>query len=108
MPEQITVGLDRASRAALQVLTADETSITDAVRAAITEAAERYPEPPAYDDQQLTEHATNAEWVAAQVAAAPPWTDYQVHVLRAAFFDKQSTWLSEEQWRRAHDAARDT
>lgn len=41
MHQRICVDLDRASHAALRVLTADGTSVDDAVRAAITEAGER-------------------------------------------------------------------
>lgn len=65
MDPEICVSLDRASRAALRVLTSDGTSVTDAVRAAITEAAERFPEPPMHEEGHSMGDLTYAEWIAA-------------------------------------------
>ncbi|WP_324701299.1 hypothetical protein [Micrococcus sp. HOU01] len=95
--------LDRASHAALRVLTSNGASVAEAVRAAITEAAERFPEPPIHDERDLTYD----EWIAAQVAAAPPPTDYQIYAITVAFVDQQDTWLSEEQWAAARDGSQD-
>lgn len=86
---ELRVHLDRVSRAALNVLIADGTSIPDAVRRALVEAAERYPEPDASDDNDASA-AGLVNWIASQVADAPPLTDYQVFVLHAAFVERRS------------------
>lgn len=107
MDERISVRLDRVSLAALRVLTSDGTSVADAVRAAITEAGERYPEPPVPDEGLPMEGLTYAEWITAQVDAAPPPSEYTVYAMRAAFVDRRDTWLSEEQWQASRDGSKD-
>lgn len=69
--EQITVQLDRLSGAALNVLRSDGTSETDAVRAAITDAAERVPTPALHKRPTLIADAVYAERLAALAASAP-------------------------------------
>lgn len=96
--EQITVQLDRLSGAALNVLRSGGTSETDAVRAAITDAAERLPTPALHKRPTLIADAEYAERLAALAASAPPLTEYQRYVLTAALVDGDSAWLSEEQW----------
>lgn len=96
--ERITVQLDRLSRAALNVLRSDGTSDTDAVRAAITDAAERLPTPALHKRSTLIADAVYAKRLAALAASAPPLTEYQRYVLTAALVDGVSAWLSEEQW----------
>lgn len=96
--EQITVQLDRLSGAALNVLRSDGTSETDAVRAAITDAAERVPTPALHKRPTLIADAVYAERLAALAASAPPLTEYQRYVLTAALVNGDSAWLSEEQW----------
>lgn len=96
--EQITIQLDRLSQAALNVLRSGGTSETDAVRAAITDAAERLPTPALRKHPTLIADAEYAERLAALAASAPPLTDYQRYVLTAALVDGDSAWLSEEQW----------
>ncbi len=98
MREQITVRLDQVSAAALHVLISDGTSVTVAVRAAITDAAERYPEPDEAARQQPHDGETVSEWLARNITAAPPLGDYQRYVLIAAFIEKRKTWLSEAEW----------
>lgn len=85
MAEVITVDLDALSSAALRALTSDGTSVTDAVRAALTEAATRYPEPPMYDSRDKRDDENYSHWIARQVSTAPRYTEEQVRVLRAAF-----------------------
>lgn len=93
---QIVIDLDALSSAALQVLTSDGTSVADAVRAAIVEAAERYPESPVHDSSDRRSGETYREWIARQVAAAPPFSDHQVRVLTAAFTQGRRARPSEE------------
>ena len=95
MPDQIVIDLDALSSAALRVLTSNGTSVADAIRAAVIEAAERYPEPPAHDSSDRRSGETYAEWIARQVAAAPPFSDHQVRVLTAAFTHGRHTRPSE-------------
>ena len=96
--EHITVQLDRLSGAALNVLRSGGTSDTDAVRAAITDAAERLPTPALRKHPTLIADAEYAERLAALAASAPPLTEYQRYVLTAALVDGDAAWLSEEQW----------
>lgn len=96
--EQITVQLDRLSGAALNVLRSGGTSDADAVRAAITDAAERLPTPALHKRPTLIADAMYAERLAVLAASAPPLTEYQRYVLTAALVDGDSAWLSEEQW----------
>jgi hypothetical protein len=95
--EQIIIDLDAISSAALRVLTSNGTSVDDAVRAAVIEAAERYPEPPAHDRSDRRRGETYAEWIARQVAAAPPFSDHQVRVLTAAFVQGRNSSSTEHQ-----------
>lgn len=95
MCEQITLRLDRVTRAALRVLTSDSTTTEDAVRAAVTYAAERYPArptPPLLTDQEVE------AWVTHQVVAAPPLTEYQTYMLTTVFKEGSEVWLTEEHW----------
>lgn len=96
--EQITIQLDRLSQAALNALRSGGTSETDAVRAAITDAAERLPTPALDKRPTLIADAVYAERLAALAASAPPLTEYQRYVLTAALVDGDPEWLSEEQW----------
>lgn len=96
--EQITVQLDRLSQAALDVLRAGGTSDTDAVRAAITDLAERLPDPPLHARSGQIANVRYAERLATLATSAPPLTEYQRYVLTAAFIDGDTTWLGEEQW----------
>lgn len=106
MHQRTCVDLDRASHAALRVLTADGTSVDDAVRAAITEAGERFPEPPVHEGLPM-ENPAYEEWIAAQVAAAPPPSEYTLYVVNAAFAERRETWLSKEQWLTDRDGEQD-
>ncbi|RYF48021.1 MAG: hypothetical protein EOO27_36270 [Comamonadaceae bacterium] len=98
MAEDINVRLDRVSQAALQVLTADGTSIDVAVRAAIIAAAESLPEP----NERVAAPAAGPDDglhpYGAMMAAAPPLTDYQQYLLTAVFTERRETFMSEEQW----------
>lgn len=98
MIEQITVQLDRLSQAALDVLRSDGTSETNAVRTAITDAAERLSNPPLYERPVPIADAAYADRLAALLADAPPLTGYQRYVLTAAFTDRLDGWLREDQW----------
>ncbi|PMC02367.1 hypothetical protein CJ226_15535 [Microbacterium sp. UMB0228] len=100
---ELRVQLDRVSRAALNVLIADGISIPDAVRRALVEAAERYPEPDESDDHDAGT-AGLVNWIASQVADAPPLTDFQTYVLHAAFVERRSRWLSEKEWAASRDS----
>jgi hypothetical protein len=104
--EAITVQLDRLSQAALDVLRSDGTNTTDAVRDAITDAAERIPEPPSHTRHPRTVDLLYAEQLELLATAAPPLTNYQRYVLAAAFTEEHSTWLSEAQWLATQSAPR--
>lgn len=99
MDEQISLPLDRLTRAALAVLTANGTDAAQAVRTAVIDAAERYPEPTSSNTAERGTQGSLEDQIAASVAAAPPLTDYQAYVVKAAFVERRSSWLSESQWR---------
>jgi hypothetical protein len=98
LAEQIIVRLDRISQAALDVLRSDGTSDTHAVRAAITDAAERLSNPSLHEQPLPIADAAYADRLTALLASAPPLTGYQRYVLTAAFTDKLDGWLREDQW----------
>lgn len=97
MPENIGVRLDRVSQAALQVLTANGTSVDVAVRAAIIAAAESLPEPSERVTAPGRDQDDRLHPYKAMVAAAPPLTDYQQYMLTAVFVERRKTFMSEEQ-----------
>lgn len=90
-PEIVPVHLDPPTRFALGELTSDGRSVDDAVRAAIIEAGARHAEERRAAEHPGRKSATKSEsledWVARQVATAPPLSACQVYVLRAAFLE---------------------
>lgn len=94
----VCVPLDALSHAALRVLIANGTSVEEAVRMAIVNAAERHPEPPSHGEQACTKYANDEEQRNAMVDTAPPFTEYQAYVLTSVFVEKRRGWLSEDQW----------
>jgi hypothetical protein len=101
VPEIVPVRLDTPTRFALEELTADGTTVDDAVRETIIDASARLAQQrraaqprtkPARakqspHDEMSGETETCQEKIARQVAAAPPFSACQAYVLRAAFLE---------------------
>lgn len=104
MADHIRVHLDPVSQAALRVLTADGTSVNDAVCRAITEAAEGRAVLLTSHTSQVVRYTDRETYLAAQVAAAPPLTEYQRYVLTALLVEGRRVWLSEAQWLALHQS----
>lgn len=100
---EIRVELNRVSRAALSVLTADGASITDAVRRALVDAAERAPEP---SDASAPAFGGNlAALITTHVDSAPPLSPYQRYVLHTVFVEHRQVWLPEAEWEAQQQAS---
>ncbi|TDD35804.1 hypothetical protein E1288_42670 [Saccharopolyspora elongata] len=86
VPKNISIRLDDAMCEALAELTSDGMTISEIVRTAIIEAAVRRAGQ-RLNEKTSSEAETYEEWVARQAAQAPPLTEPQAYVLKAAFLE---------------------
>ncbi|SDZ34177.1 hypothetical protein SAMN05216215_106148 [Saccharopolyspora shandongensis] len=105
-PEIIPVHLDLPTRFALAALTSDGTTVSDAVRAAIIEAGARRAEQRLSDKARASTSETLEEWARRQAAVAPPLSECQVYVLRAAFHENRLVGTCPVRHRRAETMSR--